>query len=145
MSAAHGRRRQRIPHQRPLLGVQALGLAAARRRSSQASGAATAGSGADDDGVAISAASSAGKMCPPTPDSAAKRRKTKQASAHLRAPKQAFMYELDALPEDHRSAVNWNYVKPVAPTRACQAIGVTMAALAQLVVDSRQMLINRRA
>jgi hypothetical protein len=47
-----------------------------------------------------SAASSAGKMCPPTPDSAAKRRKTKQASANLRAPKQAFMYELDALPED---------------------------------------------
>jgi len=47
-----------------------------------------------------SAASSAVKMCPPTPDSAAKRRKTKQASGHMRAPKQAFMYELDALPED---------------------------------------------
>ena len=47
-----------------------------------------------------SATSSASKMCPPTPDSAAKRRKTKQASGHMRAPKQAFMYELDALPED---------------------------------------------
>jgi hypothetical protein len=48
-----------------------------------------------------------------------------------------------ALPAPHRAAVNWAYVKPVSPRRACQAIGTTMEGLALLLRDGRQMLINR--
>lgn len=48
-----------------------------------------------------------------------------------------------ALPAAHRAAVNWSYVKPVNPKRACQAIGTSMAGLAALLRDGRQMLINR--
>lgn len=48
-----------------------------------------------------------------------------------------------ALPGPHRSALNWSYVKPVSPRRACQAIGTTLEGLAQLLRDGRQMLINR--
>lgn len=48
-----------------------------------------------------------------------------------------------ALPQGHRSAINWHYVKPVSPTRACQAIGVTQEGLFTLVRDARQMLLNR--
>lgn len=50
-----------------------------------------------------------------------------------------------ALPAPHRAAINWNYVKPVSPKRACQAIGTTMEGLALFVRDGRQMLINRNA
>ena len=50
-----------------------------------------------------------------------------------------------ALPENHRHATNWSYVRPVAPARACRSLGVTMEDLAQLVIDARQFLINRRA
>lgn len=50
-----------------------------------------------------------------------------------------------ALPERHRAAINWSYVKPVSPARACKAIGTTMDGLALLVRDGRQMLINRKA
>ena len=50
-----------------------------------------------------------------------------------------------ALPAPHRAAINWSYVKPVSPRRACQAIGTTMDGLQQLVRDGRQMLINRKA
>lgn len=49
-----------------------------------------------------------------------------------------------ALPQAHRSAINWSYVKPVSPKRACQAIGTTMEGLAYLVRDGRQMLINKQ-
>lgn len=48
-----------------------------------------------------------------------------------------------ALPQSHRTAINWCYVKPVNPRRACQVIGTTMEGLAKLVRDGRQMLINR--
>ncbi len=50
-----------------------------------------------------------------------------------------------ALPEKHRAAINWHYVKPVSPKRACGAIGINMEGLANLVRDGRQMLINRGA
>lgn len=49
------------------------------------------------------------------------------------------------LPERHRSAINWHYIKPVSPRRACETIGCGMEELAQLVRDGRQMLINRKA
>lgn len=48
-----------------------------------------------------------------------------------------------ALPEAHRAAINWNYVKPVSPARACKAIGTSMEGLALLVRDGRQILLNR--
>lgn len=50
-----------------------------------------------------------------------------------------------ALPEHHRHAVNWCYVKPIAPIRAARAIGVSLDGLALLLRDGRQMLINRKA
>lgn len=50
-----------------------------------------------------------------------------------------------ALPHDHRAALNWHYVKPVSPRKACQAFGCSMDGLQQLVRDARQMLINREA
>lgn len=49
-----------------------------------------------------------------------------------------------ALPEKHRASINWHYVKPVSPARACREIAVSMDALAKLVRDSRQMLLNRQ-
>jgi hypothetical protein len=48
------------------------------------------------------------------------------------------------LPEPHRLALQWYYVRPVSPARACQAIATTMAGLARLVNDGRLMLLNRR-
>ena len=50
-----------------------------------------------------------------------------------------------ALPESHRSAVNWCYVRPVSPKRAAQSIGTSLDGLMQLLRDGRQMLINRNA
>lgn len=48
-----------------------------------------------------------------------------------------------ALPEQHRLAINWHYVKPIGPLRMARALGVTREGLAHLVRDGRQMLINR--
>lgn len=47
------------------------------------------------------------------------------------------------LPMNHRAAIRWHYISPGSPTKACKAIGCTMADLARLVVDGRQMLLNR--
>lgn len=49
------------------------------------------------------------------------------------------------LPEPHRLALHWYYIRPVSPRRACQAIGTTAAGLLRYVLDGRHMLINRRA
>lgn len=48
-----------------------------------------------------------------------------------------------ALPEKHAGALNWCYVKPVSPRKACEAIGVSMEGLAALLDEGRQMLVNR--
>ena len=50
-----------------------------------------------------------------------------------------------ALPDRHRRALNWCYVRPCAPRRAAQALAVSLEGLALLVRDGRQMLINRGA
>jgi len=50
---------------------------------------------------------------------------------------------LTALSPPHAAALNWYYVKPVAPRRAAEALGVSYEGLAALVIDGRQMLINR--
>lgn len=49
------------------------------------------------------------------------------------------------LPEPHRLSLQWYYVKPVSPRKACQAIATNMAGLARYVTDARNMLVNRRA
>jgi hypothetical protein len=48
-----------------------------------------------------------------------------------------------ALPDACVHALNWAYIKPGNPRKACQQIGCTMAGLAQYVIDGRQMLLNR--
>ena len=48
-----------------------------------------------------------------------------------------------ALPDKHRSATQWHYVKPVAPGRAARELAVTLDDLARLVQDARTILINR--
>ena len=58
---------------------------------------------------------------------------------------QAIAKAVAALPAGHRAAINWCYVKPVSPARACKVIATTMEGLALLVRDGRQMLINRKA
>lgn len=50
---------------------------------------------------------------------------------------------VQGLPEKHRHALNWLYVKPTSPRRACAALAVSMHDLFDLVVSGRQMLINR--
>lgn len=49
-----------------------------------------------------------------------------------------------ALPLDRRQAINWYYIKPCNPGKACREIGCTMTDLAKLTIDARCMLINRR-
>lgn len=49
------------------------------------------------------------------------------------------------LPEPHRKALNWSYLKPINPRRAACDLGTTLDGLALLVRDGRQMLVNRRA
>jgi len=49
------------------------------------------------------------------------------------------------LPEPHRRALHWSYIKPINPRRAASEQGTTLAGLAQLVRDGRTMLVNRRA
>ena len=48
------------------------------------------------------------------------------------------------LPEPHRRALHWSYIKPINPRRAAAEQGTTMEGLALLVRDARQMLVNRR-
>lgn len=49
------------------------------------------------------------------------------------------------LPTQHRLSLGWHYVHPTGPSRAARELGLTIAALAQCVIDARQMLVNRRA
>lgn len=49
------------------------------------------------------------------------------------------------LPEPHRKALNWSYLKPINPRRAASQQGTTLEGLALLVRDGRQMLVNRKA
>jgi hypothetical protein len=50
-----------------------------------------------------------------------------------------------ALPEQHRKALNWSYLKPINPRRAASSLGTSLEGLALLVRDGRQMLVNRNA
>lgn len=50
---------------------------------------------------------------------------------------------MPGLPEKHRAAIGWSYIKRTNPKRAAQQLGVNLYGLAELVKDGRQMLINR--
>lgn len=47
------------------------------------------------------------------------------------------------VPEKHRLAVQWFYIARSNPQRMCRELGVTKAALADLVIDGRNMVKNR--
>lgn len=47
------------------------------------------------------------------------------------------------LPESHKLATVWFYRIKTQPMRACKALGVSRAGLAELIGDSRQILLNR--
>jgi hypothetical protein len=49
------------------------------------------------------------------------------------------------LPHDHREALRWYYVHRSSPNRIRRVLGVTNDGLMRLVVDGRQMLVNRKA
>lgn len=79
------------------------------------------------------------RMCPPPPRVRADVKPTTVDSGDACKIAKA----VSALPAPHRAAVNWAYVKPTTPLKACRALGTTMAGLALLLRDGRQMLINR--
>ena len=58
---------------------------------------------------------------------------------------QRIVKALRLLPLKHQAALNWFYVKPVAPGRIIRVLALTMEGLAEHVQDGRQMLINIRA
>ena len=49
------------------------------------------------------------------------------------------------LPVKHRLAICWCYVTRSNPRKAAQSVGESMQGLADLIVNGRQMLINRGA
>lgn len=50
---------------------------------------------------------------------------------------------MPGLPEPHRHALQWWYIKPVGPSRAARALGLSLAGLALMVHDGRTMCMNR--
>jgi DNA-directed RNA polymerase specialized sigma24 family protein len=49
------------------------------------------------------------------------------------------------LPAPHRQALSWCYIKRSNPRKAAQMLGHSMEGLLRLIVDGRQMLVNRGA
>lgn len=56
---------------------------------------------------------------------------------------QAMEKKVCQLPDKHKAAIIWFYVRPTHPHKAQRALGVTEQALYGLVRDGRQMLMNR--
>jgi hypothetical protein len=52
---------------------------------------------------------------------------------------------VSALPDKHRRAIHWHYLHPGNPSAAARELAVTLEGLRGLVVDGRQMLVNRGA
>lgn len=48
-----------------------------------------------------------------------------------------------ALPEKHRLAMGWCYIKRSSPAKAAASLGHSLHGLAELIHDGRQMLLNR--
>lgn len=51
---------------------------------------------------------------------------------------------VSALPTRHRLAISWCYIKRSNPRSAAQSLGESLAGLADLIHDGRQMLVNRK-
>ena len=47
------------------------------------------------------------------------------------------------LPEKHRHALSWCYIKPGSPARMAKALGLSTASLGMLLMAARQMLVNQ--
>ena len=60
-----------------------------------------------------------------------------EAGERLSAPTQPF------LPEKHRRALEWSYCNARNPARIASDLGVSLAGLADLIREGRQMLANR--
>lgn len=48
------------------------------------------------------------------------------------------------LPDKHRTAIRWCYIIRSQPIRMCKLLGVSRRGLADLIWESRVMLLNRR-
>ena len=57
---------------------------------------------------------------------------------------QAVEKGVSALPDAHKFAIRWCYVYSGNPRKAAQEVGETLEGLSGLIVNGRQMLINRR-
>lgn len=57
---------------------------------------------------------------------------------------QAVEKGVSALPEQHRFSIRWCYVYGGQPRKAAAHVGETLEGLQALIVNSREMLINRR-
>jgi len=79
------------------------------------------------------------RLCPPPPRVRGDAKPSSVDSADATRIAKA----VSALPENHRHAINWAYVKPVNPSKICRKIGTSKEGLAKLLRDGRQMLINR--
>lgn len=58
---------------------------------------------------------------------------------------QRIMKGMHKMPDKHRVALNWFYVKPVNPSKAAATLALSLEGLAEHVREGRQMLINIRA
>lgn len=47
------------------------------------------------------------------------------------------------LPESHRHVINWAYIQRGRPRPICEKLGCTKDMLLRMLIDARQMLINR--
>lgn len=47
-----------------------------------------------------------------------------------------------ALPERHRKAVHWAYIRPGSPAKKAKELGLSLDGLARHLRDGRQMLLN---
>lgn len=84
------------------------------------------------------------RMCPPEPRDRAAAREEQHAAVDYLDAAQIHAAVLN-LPLQHRSVLNWIYVKPwITPKKACQLIGTSMVELGRLLTDSRQMLLAKK-
>lgn len=57
---------------------------------------------------------------------------------------QAVQKGINALPDKHRRALHWSYLRPRNPTAQARELGLSLGGLADMVLAARQMLVNRR-
>jgi len=60
-------------------------------------------------------------------------------------PNECFAIEklVASLPEKHRDALRWYYVRPISPAKVARQLAVTLEGLDKVVIDARDMVKNR--